>query len=254
MFACNAVYEDRSACPCLLVIRVPDMPTSVFVAGKSVADAVRDTSLQVWIPREEVSVTAVCGASPSLAVAASEGNEATTEGIGLMPDGTVTIPFGSGCPPLYLFQTVVSGRSETVTLEIRPRKAFCTLSLELGGPPGWESPYQVDVRGDVDGFSAGGVPHGGPFHCRLDIGPGEPSAGFFCRLPRQPADAPLWLDIMVPEGAVRSFPLGAILQQCGYDWEAPDLADATLRLDLSVSGIRFFYGNGAGTAIREIVI
>ena len=240
--ACNAVLEDRSACPCLLSIRVPDRPTHVFVDGEPLGEEMRDTCLTVWIPREEVPVTAVCG------------DAIPVSGSSPVSDGSVTIPFGTGCPPLYLFQAVVDGRSETAALEILPRKAFCTLSLEVGGPPGWESPYSVEIRGSIDGFTAGGAPHAGPFHCRLDGRAGAPAEALTCRLPRQPAGAPLWLDIVLPEGVVRSFPLGAILEQGAYDWDAPDLADVPLRLDLSVSDIRFSYGDDASASILEIVI
>lgn len=242
--ACNAVLEDRSACPCLLSIRVPDRPTRVFVDGEPLGEEMRDTCLTVRIPRADIPLTAVCGEPGGL--------PAMPEGLQTAPDGSVTIPFGTGCPPLYLFRAVVDGRSETATVEILPHKAFCTLSLEVGGPSGWESPYSVEIRGGVDGFTAGGDPHTGPFHCRLEGG--FPSARLSCRLPRQPSGAPLWLDIVLPEGVVRSFPLGAILEQGGYDWEAPDLEDASLRLDLSVSGIRFSYGNDAAALPLEIVI
>lgn len=255
--ACNAVLEDRSACPCLLSILVPDRPTRVFVDGMPLGEVWRDTCLTVRIPRADVSVTAVSGeagglpATPEGGAAAEELLPAAEELLPAAPDGSVAIPFGSGCPPLYLFQAVVDGRAETAVLEIRPRKAFCTLSLELGGPSGWESPYAVEIRGGVDGFTAGGEPHVGPFHCRL--GGGLPSA-LSCRLPRQPSALPLWLDIVLPEGVVRSFPLGPVLEQGGYDWAAPELEDASLRLDLSVSGIRFSYGSDAAAESMEIVI
>ena len=53
---------------------------------------------------------------------------------------------------------------------------------------------------------------------------------------------------------MRSFPLGPVLEQGGYDWAAPELEDASLRLDLSVSGIRFSYGSDAAAESMEIVI
>ena len=40
------------------------------------------------------------------------------------------------------------------------------------------------------------------------------------------------------DGVIRSFPLGEYLREAGYDWEAPDLKDIHLSVNLSISEIR----------------
>ena len=75
-----------------------------------------------------------------------------------------------------------------------------------------------------------------------------------CRLPRQRAGDPLWLDIVLEDRVVRSFPLGTYLEAAGYDWHASDLEDRALEVDVSVTHIRFSSALWSTTQELEIVI
>lgn len=235
LVSCHVVLEDRADCPCTLSICLSDRPASVFVAGKMVAENLRDTCLQLWVPREDVAVRAVSGLIPE-------------------PDGAVNIPYGTDSPPLFLFDTLVNCRRESVAVDICLKKAYCTLSLDFAGPSGWDVPYRVEIRGSVDGFTAAGEPREGAFHCLLAAEEPSGTEHPTCRLPRQGAQAPLWLDIALPEGVVRSFALGTLLQQAGYDWEAPELEDIPLTLDLSVTGLSFLFEQWRDEESMNIVI
>ena len=122
------------------------------------------------------------------------------------------------------------------------------LSLRFTGPPGWGKPLSVAVRGSVNGYSlADGQPLQGAFYCLL-------SGSGMCRLPRQRAEDPLWLDIVLEDRILRSFPLGTYLEAAGYDWYAADLEDRALEIDVSVTHIRFTSALWSTTQELEIVI
>lgn len=209
------VKEDRDHCPCLLTLELQDLPEwpvyySVLEDGQVLYEgtAPHDTTIAMKVPRTGVEVRALAG-SP----------------------GNARIPYGDQSPPLYLYRRQVETQADGVKVRPQLRKHFCTLSLEVNAPPGNGTPYWTQVRGQVDGIDPDGKPLSGDFACRLVPG-GQ------VRLPRQhPSDA-LWLDIVMPDGILRTFSLGACILESGYDWTAPDLTDLSLELQLSVSLLR----------------
>lgn len=232
--SCTVVREDRTDCPCFLYVSLAALPeesVEVRVCAEELCfqeSVDRDTTLRVPVPRGRVSVAAISGA------------EWDTE-------SQVRIPPGSDCPAVFLAAQQVAADRDTVRCRLRLHKHFCTLSLRFEGPPGWGEPYSVRIRGTVGGLSAEGRPLEGAFFFQLP-------AGERCRLPRQTAGDALWLDIVMPEGVLRSFALGTYLDAAGYDWTETDLKDAALRIDLSVTAVRFTIGLWSTTVPLDIVI
>lgn len=233
------VKENRAHCPCLLAVRISAVrsPPATFVCI-SEQDAANinvpgDTLFHVPVPRGRVLALAYAG----------------VEGIP-HPEEGCTAPPGHAFPPLYLASASVEASGDSVAVHLPLRKQFCTLSLTLEGPPGWAEPYAMEVCGEVCGVSAEGAPLPGPFRAQLEpsqalpLGAAQPSSGIWAvRLPRQHPVDPLWLDIRMPADSVlRRFNLGAVLQDAGYDWTAPDLEDLDLTLELSVTAVTFRSG------------
>ena len=240
--SCIIVKENRRDCPCTLAVEMrslPACPVLLYAGGRLAGEALRDTCLSVRVPKgPRALLSAVSGAVPSSAM-------------------ELRIPFGSESPPLYAWSAVADCSADTGSATVRLARHHCYLALEVLSPPGWVQPFRAVVRGDVDGWSltagagalafGGGAPTDGPFCCTL-------SSGFTCCLPRQRPGSELWLDIVMPEGVVRTFSLGAVLQKAGYDWTAPDLPDIGLRLDLSVTSLTLSYGIFSEVFPLEILI
>lgn len=250
--SCTIVREDRRDCPCTLAVEMrslPVYPALLYADGRPVGEALRDTCLSVTVPR---GPRALLAAVAEGAAVAGSGAVAVASGMSALE---VRIPYGSESPPLYAWSAVADCSDDTGSVTVRLFRHFCNLVLDVVSPPGWSQPFQAAVRGEVDGWSltagatafGGGAPTAGPFHCTL-------SSNYTCRLPRQRPGSELWLDIVMPEGVVRTFPLGAVLLRSGYDWTAPDLSDIGLRLDLSVTQITLSYGVFSEVFPLEIVI
>lgn len=228
LLSCNAVKEKRQDCPCILSVHMPG-PAALYMNGSPAGTAQRDSVLSLWVYGGSAALVAVSGAE------AGDSLE-------------VRIPYGLQAPPLYAWRATVDCTGETARADVCLRKHFCTLCLRFTGPPGWGRPLSVAVRGSVNGYSLdGGHPLVGAFYCLLS-GSGE------CRLPRQRAGDPLWLDIVLEDRILRSFPLGLYLEAAGYDWYAPDLEDRALEVDVSVTHIRFASAQWSTTQQLEIVI
>lgn len=218
--SCTVIKEDRSECPCELAIhlsgpgpieyRVDDLEGGVLHTGS----VPRDTVVYCDVPRSRVRIVAVSGVP--------------------LGDG-LRIPFGSGSPPLYLYQGVISAHGEALKVNAALHKHFCLLTLVLDGPPGDGEPVGVTVRGAVDGIGLDGRPTRGDFSCRAVSG--------VCSLPRQAPSDLLFLDIVMEDHVVRTFALGTYIREAGYDWANTDLEDITIHISLSVTHIRFRIGD-----------
>lgn len=214
VLSCQFVKEDRELCPCALTIEVADAPGDVrlLLEGPSFEmDAVvpGDTSVTWRVPRPDVRLTAVSGASW---------------------DGGVVVREGEQCPELYLGVGRVSTDSEEATCVPPLHKAYCLVDMQFKCPAGWR-PMPVTVSGNVCGYGRDGNPLEGPFKCVS-----EPGATGRCRfrVPRQ-RDASLLLTL----GSGWTFALGEYLRQSGYDWGEADLQDVVLDIDISLTDISF---------------
>lgn len=255
--SCSVVKEERQECPCILSVELkalPAYPVALLVNGRAAGEARRDTTMQLWVEKGgQAMLTAVSGASPA-------------------EDFAVRVPFGEQAPPLYAYRARADCTGDQVRASVQMSKHFCTLTLRFKGIPEGNRPegaltpflatsglfpsgsfpsgYSISamVRGGVNGFSLDeGRPLEGPFSYRMD-------GSLSCRIPRQrPGDA-LWLDLVLQEGVVRSFPLGTYLEKAGYDWTAPDLADASIEADFAVHSIRFLTDDGSRVQELQIVI
>ena len=237
ILTCCSIKENRTDCPCALVLELSSLPVSPVVlgvagAGYSCTEVVHsDTLVVLSVPKTELEVTAVGGA--------------LAEG-----DGRVRIPEGEEAPPLHLFHTAVSTAAEQVTVPVLLRKQFCRLELTFTGPSGFGPPFEVEVEGAFDGWLRDGSPVEGAFSRRLLPGADGRAA---LRLPRQGDDS-LLMHIVFSDRVVRTFALGHYIAASGYDWTAPDLGDLTLQVDIALTSVTFSIGPWSRSVDLEVWI
>lgn len=229
--SCSIVKENRDSCPCNLIVEITGVQdASAMLLVKSVRDSSytelvsvsRDSVMTLYVPRGGVSLSAWSGTSVPL-----------------------PIPCGSQSPPLYLYHGHVDTRGDMAHADIRLHKQFCTLSLEVEGPPGWGTPIGTAIRGSACGMSLSGGILPGEFTCSPSGSFTEPQDNGTAvyigavRLPRQHPDSQLMLDIVMEDNVIRSFSLGPYLREASYDWTATDLPDITVHMNLSVNAVTF---------------
>lgn len=229
-----AVKEDRSGCPCTLVLDMRSVRSDVLVdvtraaalhLADSVAAEVEEYALSV--PRYGVVLNVV------------EGDRGL-----FRPGGGVRIPEGYDCPPLYMHAAWVSTGSDEVHEKVELRKSFCGITFLARG-----ATYAMEVEGRVAGYGSDGKAEEGAFsyRCRPDAA-GEA----YVRVPRQ-RDASLLLHLQ--EGTfTRTFALGEFIAASGYDWTAPDLADITVELDFAATTVTFRIDAWERTVRLEVLI
>lgn len=146
----------------------------------------------------------------------------------LFGDKVLAISPGECCDSVYAGHSSVFVTGDEVQTELPLNKEFATMLLMINGLE--SSFFSFRIIGNVDGYCIpGGRPHIGRFeYCA----PAVEGASCQVRLPRQVDDS-LLLEILGDDGhAVSSIPLGRAIAEQGYDWNAADLRDFAIGVDM----------------------
>lgn len=221
-----SVKEDRSGCPCRLVLDFSETDTEaipyadVYVCSYEgfrsvgrVESVAFGEEYVVYVSRGGVRLNVLYGA---------EGN--------VSDDGSLEIPSGYDCPRIYTYSSYVDTDHETAFERVKVRKNHCVITVHVGDR---DFPYFLDVRGDVCGYGADGSPADGSFLYAM-----RPDGDGVCTVvvPRQ-KDRSLMLDVDDGTDVLKTFALGEYVAASGYDWDAENLEDITVSLDYSLSHI-----------------
>lgn len=172
--------------------------------------------LVLEVPRnEEVYVDVLCG----------------VDDMGMI-GSVLKIPMGYCCDRIYSGhgRIFISGEEGEAALPLN--KDYALIMVKVDGDVEGEIPVGFRIRGNVDGYELpGGKPHRGEF----DYMPkAEKDNVFRARVPRQIDDS-LVLEIFHTEDGslVATRNLGQIIREMGYDWNARDLGDIGIGVELS---------------------
>lgn len=229
-----SVREDRSACPCVLVVDLSGTldlartPASWWDKGLSIAlfrenRCFRQAALRYeeaepeWecrVEQGEVGVVGVLG-----------------QDAGLLSGSELRYPEGCEADALYVSSRVVPCYGEEVRTSLELSKQFSRVTIEgldvfsaslqvtavcngldLLTRQALEGPFRFPLRCDADGC------------CRF-------------RLPRQASDEVRILLLDADGHLDNAIPLGAYMTEVGYDWNAPSLSDVFVRIDYITEAI-----------------
>ena len=221
-----SVKEARESCPCQVDIDL----TAFAEITRSVRVRVGDNRLERRLVTEDsllVHTLTVQRASLPVWVWAGAG--------GLQAQGdTLRVPAGSDCDSLYLFGEAADARSDRLRLDAVPHKAFATVFLSVTSGEEDSRPVRCRVRSGHNGLR---LPEGTPVPGRLSI-PLQGDGPFVFRLPRQCPESELAVDVAGADTVAHAYPLGEWILESGYDWNAADLDDLAVGLDLSSREVR----------------
>ncbi|MGN0190518.1 MAG: hypothetical protein ACI39U_02570 [Candidatus Cryptobacteroides sp.] len=227
-----SVKEDRSGCPCMLMLDFESVRTVSPEAGlllsanmdgncvvmDSVNLAEFEGPYEMEVPRGVVNL-----------------NVWSDEALDYVSEGQLSIPLGDDCPQVRMFSETLDLRdADSRAVEVRLCKNHCLLSICFKGEDGRDEGFVTGVRGNVDGYACDGRPRLGEFFHFM-------STPMKLVLPRQ-TDSSLKLDVIGREGLLKSFALGNYLAASGYDWTAADLQDASVTVDFTCTKILISVG------------
>lgn len=246
-----SVKENRSECPCVLMIdfngveadRFPSVILSALaedgiITGETVAEPCSGCFM-FSVPKKTgaLNVTAVEGqpCGPGLV----RGRDA---GAGLV------IPCGEDCPPVHFFVCGVDTSGETDSVRVRLFKNYCRMTVRLTT----ESPddFDVRIRGNVCGYGIYGEPLRGDFsHSPVPDDEGVRTV----LVPRQ-TDSSLQMDLVEDNGISRTFAIGEYIVSTGYDWSDPDLRDIEVTIDFVKTELSLKISDWSETVVIDAVL
>ena len=221
--ACS-VKEDRTPCPCYLQVSFTDPAAAgpVLLLGLGETPLFRE-QLRIEDCRPYWSRAVEKG---FLTVSACKGLRTSTA------EGTqVTVPPGAQSDSLFSQTVQVDATGEFAEIPLSLHKQFATVFLDIRKTAGELQDYRFSVEGNTCGIDLRDhSPLPGPFRYVPVAREGDTLLHF--RLPRQ-ADDNLSISIRYGEAAPSVFPLGELIRETGYSWNAEDLEDIYISIDLT---------------------
>ncbi len=220
-----SVKEDRGACPCRLVLDFSEVDASVveradlklaaydgFVFTDELEPEDFVSEMMVPVPRGEVVLGVWSGTADGLT------------------DSGLMIPVGEECPPVYFHASAVDADCEMKVEKVLMRKNHCRMTVRLKNVEA--EPVGMEVFGNVNGYHADGTPSAGEFSCELQMNGGDGEV----ILPRQ-VDNSLAMEINDGTDVLKYFAIGEYIAETGYDWNAPDLEDIVMEINIAFAKI-----------------
>ena len=222
------VKENRSVCPCELLVRSEEalktdggVLVSVVQDGKVVGQGTmgredfENGGCRFTVPRRPSTVTVFSGIT-SMDTAGGR---------------MLGIPRDFQCDEIYSTAVSANLKDDSQECTVSLHKNFARLFLKVIGKP---DSAELRIMGLVAGYDILSLePQTGDF----DFMPSGGTDGTdYCevRIPRQKDDA-LTLHVKYEEGRMRNIPLGMLIVESGYSFEDADLSDISVTVDLSKS-------------------
>lgn len=243
MSGCS-VKEDRSLCPCTVLIDFSGLDISVIRSVDVRASSPGGLEFEDVVPAElfgEEYAVLVPRSGTFLNLSfGDDGSFSPGKGFTVMP--------GEEFPALYLHQETIDTGLEHIRVPADLHKSFCNITVLM--KPTGPYPYSITVEGNVCGYNPDGTLGYGDFSFTPEIdGTGKCSV----RVPRQD-DASLMLCIREDDDTLREFALGEYIIESGYDWSSPDLEDIEIEIDYAETEVSLTV-NGWETVISfEVII
>lgn len=229
----SCIKEDRTECPCYLVLDMSEIDGSAFgqveldvlsTGGFLHSDILKDVypaDYTVKVPRCGVVVTAFC-----------------SENVKFDPERGFSVAKGQPFPQLWMHGSRVDTDVDVARDTVRLRKSFSRLTIHLlsDGEP---IPFSIGIDSPVCGYAPDGRLEEGAFYVSL-----EPDSKGDCSVcvPRQRDDS-MGLSLIDSGDVVRRFALGHYIEESGFDWSSPDLQDIELTVDFSRTSVSFVIRN-----------
>lgn len=232
--SCN-ILEDRDECPCRLLLQAVDLPEGqyepvVYIYEGGVmkerievpAGLLKEGYVHEIARDRDVVIYVWCDSTGRLDFPVFDLNGTTVSG-----------EYGEALPALFRDEVSIDTHAESMTVEIDFNKRFANLDIQILET---EKIHGVSISGNNNGYTIGGEPLMDEFFHEPDIARQNGYVRLSSRIPRQTDDG-LVINIKYEDGAESRILLGKILENKGYNWDADDLIDISIRIEGGTTGI-----------------
>ena len=249
-----SIKEDRSLCPCSLVLDFSgtdlsaadmaglyiraddgflyyDDDVSPDILYEDSGDGLRMT-YEVRVPKTSVMISGILGA-----------------GRMFTPETGLLIPLGYECPEIFMHYSEVDASGERLEEKMVFHKDYCRITVRML-TDSEDYPFSLTVTGNANGLKADRSVTKGDFS--VSFVPDSSGSGTVC-VPRQ-ADNGLVLRILDEDKILREFALGEYIAESGYDWSAENLDDVEISIDYAHSFISIEVDDWTGSFEYDVVI
>ena len=222
-----SVKENRTGCPCELLIR-PEAPlktegnvlVSVVQDGVVVKQGMLDKEdfeggkCLLTVPRRPSTVTVFSGIKEMNALNGRK----------------LDITYDNQCDELYTCSGKALPDADTYEYVAGMHKNYVRIHLRILGMPEYGS---IAIRGGVRGYDlVDAFPYEGIFNYIPE--PVDASWTYNVKIPRQLGDC-LKMNVVLRGKIVRTVPLGQLIASLGYSYDEDDLLDISMTIDLDKS-------------------
>jgi len=249
IFTACSVKEDRTACPCLLILDFDNVNRnnldSLEISVLDVDNIICRDVVHEECYGEEYRLSVPKGRMRLNVYSFMKGGPCgvlENNGAGLI------IPPGNECPPVYMHSALIETNKEIHREEVVPKKNFCRVFINMVSEG--DARFGLELDGNVCGYGRDGCPAEGRFSCV----PREDADGRCeARIPRQ-TDNSLRLRISDGDGILRDFALGEYIIAGGYDWTAEELEDVEVEINYASTHVTFIVNDWEATVSFEVII
>ena len=220
--ACS-VKEERSGCPCYLHVSfaAPDTSGTAVLLGWDGTPLFRE---QVRIERHRPYWVRPIEKGTFTLTACKGVDAASLDG------HQVTFRSGQQSDSLYAFHEPVDATGDLAYADVRFRKQFATVFLDIRKPADQIRSCTFLVEGNTCGFDLLDFkPVPGPF--RFIPKPEEGQSIVSFRIPRQ-SDNSITVTVVREAAASARIPLGELIEKLGYRWDTEELQDIYVAVDI----------------------
>lgn len=219
-----SVKEDRRVCPCILEVgfagreSIGDPVTLVaWCDGEVFEDRINTEDYPDVYTHDTPRAMIAFGAVRGLGKCVQEGHK-------------VIVPSGVECDSLYAYSDFVDCSGETARTTVVFHKQFATVHLGVTNTGFCADDYSLELESHscgIDILTCEAIE--GTYSC---IPEPEDNNRYRCRICRQSDDS-IVLKVAHKSGDSAVFPLGKIASSIGYEWNAVDLQDIFITLDIA---------------------
>ncbi len=227
ILAACTVKEDRSECPCLLVLNVDEMADD-----RDHVDGLLTVSSDRFLFQEQIDIGSYAGTGYEIEVPRRETISSCAVGTvpALWRSDSLFVREGQEWGRVMHASETSGCNSDICHADMHFHKEYCTVGfILLGVPLGEPYPFEIVLKADCCGiFMKDSAPVRGPYSAKAR--PSDVETIYSVRVPRQD-DGSMLADLARAGEVVSVLDIGAAISAQGYDWKKADLDDVYVTID-----------------------